>query len=240
MQAQIHTLPAQEPASHRGGSIDFGQIAELPVTALAPSSDNPRRSRGKLSSLAASIASVGVLQPLLVTRVDDGRYDIICGERRWAAAIRAGLELVPCVVCTLSEIERQEAMLIENLQRAALSKVDEAQAYARLMDLGLSQREIGRRVGRSQSYISRRLTLLALPAETQAMVDGGDLPVDQALGYRSGPPTDLFGADEQLQRAWIALRTAVLETGDRRLVRTLRDFAAAHVVLLRMTRNQRS
>jgi ParB family chromosome partitioning protein len=218
------------------GIIDLGQLVDLPVTALVPAPDNPRRGRGKLNDLAASIASVGVLQPLLVTPDDGGRYRIVCGERRWAAAVRAGLESVPCVVCVLSEIQRHEAMLIENLQRSSLSKMDEAQAYARLLDLGLSQRDIASRVGRSQAHISRRIRLLTLPDETRTLVDDGELPLEHALGYRSGPPTDLYGADEQLQRAWMALRAGVIESGDDHLIRLLRTFAAAHAALFQMAR----
>jgi ParB family chromosome partitioning protein len=230
--------PSPPPNSnHRNGMVDLGQIVDLPVTALVPASDNPRRGRGKLADLAASIASVGVLQPLLVTAVDDDdRYRIVCGERRWAAAVRAGLESVPCIVCVLTEIQRHEAMLIENLQRSNLSKMDEAQAYARLMDLGLSQRDIASRVGRSQAHISRRMRLLTLPVETRTLVDDGELPLEHALGYRSGPPTDLYGADEQLQRAWMALRAGVIESGDHHLIRLLRQFAAAHSALFQMAR----
>ena len=224
--------------TRRNGIVDLGQIVDLPLTALVPASDNPRRGRGKLSDLAASIAAVGVLQPLLVTpEEDDDRYRIVCGERRWAAAIRAGLDSVPCVVCILTEIQRHEAMLIENLQGSNLSKMDEAQAYARLMDLGLSQRDIASRVGRSQAHISRRLRLLTLPVETRALVDDGELPLEHALGYRSGAPTDLYGADEQLQRAWMALRAGVIESGDRHLVRLLRQFAAAHAALFHVARS---
>src|SRR5215472_1295357 len=217
--------------------IDFGRLVEVSVADLVPCSDNPRRSRGKLKDLTASIASVGLLQPLLVTRTADGRFQIVCGERRWAAAIRAGLDVVPCILCSLTEIQRHEAMLIENVQRSALSKLDEARAYARLMDLGLSQSQIASRVGKSQSHISRRVLLLSLPDETRALVDDGELPVEQALGYQSGPPNDLYFADEQLQRAWIALRTAVLDTGSKHLIRALRDFATAHVALLHLLRS---
>lgn len=217
--------------------IDFGRLVEIPVTDLVPCSDNPRSSRGKLNNLTASIASVGLLQPLLVTPTTESRFQIVCGERRWAAAIRAGLDTAPCIVCSLTEIQRHEAMLIENVQRSALSKLDEARAYARLMDLGLSQREIASRVGKSQSHISRRVLLLSLPNETRARVDDGELPVEQALGYQSGPPNDLYCADEQLQRAWIALRTAVLDNGSTHLIRLLRDFAAAHVALLELLRS---
>ncbi len=112
MQAHVTPLPARTPVSGAGGFIDLGNVVELPVTSLMPAPDNPRRSRGRLNDLAASIAAVGLLQPLLVTPEGDQHYQIVCGERRWAAAVRAGLDSVPCVVCVLTEIQRHEAMLI--------------------------------------------------------------------------------------------------------------------------------
>lgn len=205
-------------------SADF---VMLPIGRLLPSPDNPRQVRGDVSELAASIETVGVLQPLLVMPLPDERYRIVCGERRWAAATQVGLTWVPCIVRDLTERERQEAMLIENLQRSNLSKLEEAQAFRRLLEMGFTQRVIAARVGKSQSHISRRLLLLALPRQVREQVDQGAVPVDQALGYRAAPPSDVFAADEELQRAWMAVRQHVIDTGDRKLLRLVRDFATA-------------
>lgn len=205
------------------------EILQVRVGELCPASDNPRRHRGDLAELVSSIRSVGILQPLVVSPEPGPGYRIVCGERRWAAAVELGLPTVPCVVRRFTEQERQEAMLIENLQRQNLSPLEEAEAFQRLIALGHSQRQIAERVGKSQGYVSRRLLLLALPAATQEQVERHELPLDQALGYRSAPAEDVFAADEQLQQTWRALRQQVLEGGDRRLIRLMREFSTAYV-----------
>ena len=216
-------------SDHTMSDMPAGDIVHLSVEDLHPAPDNPRTSLGKLTDLSASIASVGILHPLVVSPRPQGGYVIVCGERRWAAAVRVGLHRVPCVVREFEDAERQEVMLVENLQRSSLTKLEEAQAYDRLLQLGLTQREIGSRVGKSQSHISRRLLLLTLPAEVQQSVETGKVSVDQALGYRATPPEDAFDADEALQRSWIALRHEIVQSGNERLVRLLRDFANAYV-----------
>jgi ParB family chromosome partitioning protein len=217
--------PSPFDAAAGGGRSD---LIHLPVNLLEPSPDNPRQSPGDLSPLVASIRTAGVVQSLLVRPLGDGRYQIVCGERRWAAAREAGMTEVPCVVRSLTDFQRQEAMLIENLQRSSLSRLEEARAYERLLKMGFTQRTIATRVGKSQSHISRHLLLLSLPEPIRNQVELGEVPVDQALGYRSAPTGDVFAADEELQRAWIALREHVLTIGNRELVRLVRDFAAAY------------
>src|SRR5712692_1607549 len=210
-----------EPEAH-------AEVVQIRLVDLEPAPDNPRESMGKLDELITSMRAVGILQPLLVVRQrDTRRFTIVCGERRWAAAHEAGLTTVPCLVRELTETERVEAMLVENLQRSSLSRLEEAHAFEQLMRLGHKQGDIARRVGKSQSYVCRRLLLLSLPVEIRARVERGDLPVDQALGYESAPTEDLFRADEALERAWIELRTEILEMCDRRLIRLLREFALA-------------
>jgi ParB family chromosome partitioning protein len=205
-------------------------VTYVPVTDVIPAPDNPRESLGELDELVASIRTVGILQPLVVVRQEGPpRFMIVCGERRWAAALESGLERVPVVVRELTEQQRVEAMLIENLQRSNFSRIEEARAFQHLLSMGLTQVEIARRVGKSQSYVCRRLLLLALPEEVRARVDRGEVPVEQALGYQAAPSSDAFAADEALQKAWLLLRKEVLETGDRHLVRVLRDFATAYM-----------
>jgi ParB family chromosome partitioning protein len=205
-------------------------VTYVPVSDVIPAPDNPRESLGMLEELVASIRSAGILQPLVVVRQDGPpRYMIVCGERRWAAALEAGLEHVPVIVRELTEPQRVEAMLIENLQRSNFTRLEEARAFQHLLSLGLTQMEVARRVGKSQSYVCRRLLLLALPEEVRERVERGQVPVEQALGYQAAPAEDPFVADEALQKAWLQLREEVLERGDRRLVRLLRDFASAYV-----------
>ena len=205
------------------------EVRQIRLVDLEPAPDNPRESMGKLDELIVSMRAVGILQPLVVVRQrDTGRYTIVCGERRWAAAHEAGLTTVPCLVRELTETERVEAMLVENLQRSSLSRLEEAHAFEQLMRLGHTQGEIARRVGKSQSYVCRRLLLLSLPVAIRDRVERGELPVDQALGYETAPPAgDMFRSDEALERSWIDLRTEILGTGDRRLIQLLREFAQA-------------
>jgi len=186
-----------------------------------------------IGELTRSIRSVGILQPLVVTAAEAGGYVIVCGERRWGAAIEAGLTTVPCVVRRFTDEERQEAMLIENLQRQTLRPLEEAHAYERLLCLGHTQARIAHRVGRSQGHISRRLALLHLSDNVQARIDRHEIPVNQALGYEAAKPRDVFAADEQLHHAWLALRQEVVDSRDRRLIRLLHEFADAY--LNRMT-----
>jgi len=204
-------------------------VVDIPIVKIAPAPDNPRQSLGELDDLIASIRAMGVLQPLLlVAQRDRPGYLIVCGERRWAAALEAGLTVLPCIIRVLSDNERVEAMLVENLQRSSLTRLEEAKAFDQLIHLGYTQMDIARRVGKSQSYVCRRLLLLGLAPEVRQQVERCEVPVEQALGYQGAPPDDAFEADEELHKAWLALRQNVLDSGDRQLIRRLREFAVAH------------
>src|SRR5207248_11759617 len=116
-----------------------------------------------IESLAASIADAGIVQPLIVRPLADGRYELVAGERRWRAAREARLATVPAIVRGSDEAERLQTALIENVVREDLNPVDEARACAALVEeLGLSKEELGRRLGRSRSAISNLIRLLDL------------------------------------------------------------------------------
>jgi ParB/RepB/Spo0J family partition protein len=144
---------------------------------------NARGDVGDVSELAASIEALGLLQALTVVELgaEDGQpvYGLIAGERRLTAARQVGLLEVPCVVQDLDERQRVAAMLVENLQREDLAVLEEARGIRRLADMGLSQREIARQLGRGQSHVSKRLALLALPEEIQAAIDRPRDPRDR-------------------------------------------------------------
>ncbi len=149
-----------------------------PLSRLRPNPLNPRaelQSAG-LDELAASIRAQGVLQPLLVT--PEGL--VVAGHRRLAAARQAGLDTVPVLVRDLAPVEQQEIILVENLQREALSPVEEARAYWQLLDAGLSTAELARRVGITTSRVNARLVLLKLDEQVQWMFHRGDLPLTLA------------------------------------------------------------
>lgn len=131
-------------------------IRMIPVDAIVPNPANPRLDVGDVSELAASIEAQGVRQNLLVTPTRDGRYTLVIGHRRLAAAKQAGLDSVPCAVAALSEREQREIMLVENSQRRDLTLLEEANGVQGLLDLGESQADIARKTGRSADYVRAR------------------------------------------------------------------------------------
>jgi len=154
--------------------------ASMPVKLLRDAPDNPRRELGDLGDLTQSIKARGVLQPIIVVPKGAEAYMVVAGHRRKAAAIEAGLTHVPCIVTHMTDEERLEAMLIENCQRSDLSPVEEARAFAKLGELGRSQRELAARLGKSQPHICKRLALLSLPEKVLAKVDSGGITLADA------------------------------------------------------------
>jgi ParB/RepB/Spo0J family partition protein len=152
----------------------------IPIDKLVPSADNPRRKVGDVRDLASSIAAVGVIEPLVVVARPEGGYQVVAGHRRLAAARTAGLSEVPCTVRELSEAERIEIALVENLVRSDLRPVEEAGALFRLVEMGQSVKALSSRIGRSAKHITSRLALLELPPKVQAQVDAGKVTVTEA------------------------------------------------------------
>lgn len=161
----------EETARQSGGKT----VLMLSAAELLPRTDQPRKTfeLSALSSLADSIAAQGIIQPLIVRQREDGFYSIIAGERRWRAAKMAGLAELPCIAVEADEIEAAEMALIENIQREDLNPVEEADAYRVLLETGLKQEELARRVGRSRSAISNLIRLLDLPDETLNLLRRG-------------------------------------------------------------------
>lgn len=147
------------------GIYDTGRVLFLPVEAITPNPDQPRRhfSQPELDELADSIRSMGILQPLTVRR-RDGAWELVAGERRLRAAKLAGLEEVPCLAIQTDSQSSSLLALVENLQRRDLDFWEEAQALRRLISTyHLSQEEVARRLGKSQSAVANKLRLLKLP-----------------------------------------------------------------------------
>jgi ParB family transcriptional regulator, chromosome partitioning protein len=158
-------------------------LAALPVSAIEPHPDQPRRrfDEAALEELAASIAARGVIQPVIVRPLGAGRYQLVAGERRWRAAQRARLHEIPALVRELSEREVMALALIENLQRQDLNPIEEARAYDRLASAeGLTQAEIARMVDKSRSHVANLQRLLTLPEPVIDMVEAGDLSMGHA------------------------------------------------------------
>jgi ParB family chromosome partitioning protein len=156
----------------------------LPVDQLRPNRWQPRShfDEESLEGLAESIRAQGVVQPLVVTTRDGATYTIVAGERRWRAAKRAGLTEVPVVVREITgDRELLELALVENVQRADLNAMEEAEAYRSLQEsFGLSHKEMGTRVGRGRVSVTNSLRLLNLPEEVQDLLRGGQLTPGQA------------------------------------------------------------
>jgi ParB family chromosome partitioning protein len=157
----------------------------LPTSALRPNARNPRRSfaAAELEELAASLRERGNIQPIVVRSlrgVPDG-YEIIAGERRWRAAQRAGLHEVPVVVIEATDAEALQLAIIENVQRADLNPLEEAEGYRALMEeFHNSQEEIAKIVSKSRSYIANTLRLLKLPDAVKAYIQDGKLTAGHA------------------------------------------------------------
>jgi ParB family transcriptional regulator, chromosome partitioning protein len=162
------------------------------VDRITPSPFQPRRTfdEAKIEELASSIRNQGIIQPLVVRRNGDG-YELIAGERRWRAAMRAGLTHVPIVVRDASDHEALQLALVENLQREDLNPIEEANGYRRLLEeFHWSQEEMAEKVGKSRPAIANSMRLLSLPTEVQQEVSSGNLPAGQAralLGLHSEP-----------------------------------------------------
>ncbi|MFN2138288.1 MAG: ParB/RepB/Spo0J family partition protein [Candidatus Promineifilaceae bacterium] len=157
-----------------------GQTPGLLEVAVSDIEPNPRQPRSvlneeTLAELAASIREHGLIQPLIVTRSDSG-YTLIAGERRWRAAQLAGQDTVPVVVKEITPQEMLEVAIIENIQREDLNAIEEALAYAQLMDeFGLTQEAVAERVGKGRSTVTNLVRLLTLPPEVQQAVLDNEL-----------------------------------------------------------------
>ena len=138
-------------------------VQQIDINMIVPNPNQPRTRFLNIEELANSIKEKGIIQPIIVTKIND-KYEIIAGERRWRAARLVGLKTIPAIVRQIEENERLELSLIENIQRENLDPVDEAKAYKLLIEkFNLSQEELARRVGKERSTIANSLRLLNLP-----------------------------------------------------------------------------
>ena len=179
--------------SETGTALDESgapRLEELPIMSIEPNPNQPRVhfDEEALTELAASVAEIGVLQPVLVRPVGDGRYQLVAGERRWRAARRAGLALVPAIVRTTDDLGSVERALVENLHRQDLTALEEAAAYQQLLDdFGLTHEQVAARVGKSRSAVSNTLRLLSLPPGIQHLLADGRLSAGHAKALLGTP-----------------------------------------------------
>ncbi len=181
-------IPAGAPVE--GGALDLGAYRELPVASITPNRHQPRAhfDEESLVALTASVREVGVIQPVLVRPSGDGSFELIAGERRWRAAKRAGLSVIPALVRDADELASVEQALVENLHREDLSPLEEAGAYQQLIeDFGLTHDELATRVGRSRVAITNTLRLFQLPPGIQRLVGEGRLSAGHARALLGTP-----------------------------------------------------
>ena len=172
------------------------EFTEIDVDLLEPNHLQPRTrfDETRIDELSQSIKQNGLVQPILVRRITEGRYQIVAGERRWRAAQRAGLQLIPAIVREIPDEKMLELALIENIQRQELNAIEEAYAYKRLIEtLGLTQEAVAQRVGRDRTFITNYLRLLRLPEDIQQLVEESKISMGHARA--------LLGVDDpEIQR----------------------------------------
>ena len=203
-------------------------LRDVPIAAIVPNPHQPRThlDEAALDELAASIGEHGVLQPLVVTELVSGDYQLIAGERRWRAARRAGLTTVPVVVKEATPQQQLELALVENIQRADLDAVEEARAYRTLADeFGLTHEQIARRVGKSRPLVTQMLGLLRLPSAVQELVSNGSL----SLGHVR-PLLSLKDGEAQQRAARMIVERDMNARQAERLVAEWRDGHRAPVI----------
>jgi ParB family transcriptional regulator, chromosome partitioning protein len=174
-----------------GGSDDDGpRLADIPIDQVVANPHQPRVhfDEESLADLAASIGEIGVLQPILVRPGEDGNFELIAGERRWRAARRAGLTVIPAIVRETDDLGSVERALVENLHRQDLTPLEEAAAYQQLIeDFSLTHEQVASRVGKSRSAVTNTLRLMSLPAAIQHLLADGRLSAGHARALLSTP-----------------------------------------------------
>jgi ParB family chromosome partitioning protein len=185
-------------------------VREIEVALIKPNPRQPRRvfAEAPLAELAESIAARGVLQPILVRpSAEEGRYEIVAGERRWRAAQRAQLHKIPAIVREFDEAGTAEVALIENVQRADLGPLEEADAYAALVErFGHKPEEVGKLVGKSRSHVSNLLRLRDLPESVRAHLEAGTLTMGHARAIASSADAEQLA--EQIVARGLSVRQA--------------------------------
>jgi ParB family chromosome partitioning protein len=184
------------------GSIegDVPRLVDLPIDSIVPNQHQPRVhfDEESLAELAASIREIGVLQPVLVRPVGDSAFELVAGERRWRAARRAGLAVIPAIVRNTNDLGLVERALVENLHRQDLTPLEEAAAYQQLIeDFELTHEQVANRVGKSRSAVTNTLRLMSLPPGIQHLLADGRLSAGHARALLGTPDRTL---QEQLAR----------------------------------------
>jgi ParB family transcriptional regulator, chromosome partitioning protein len=175
--------PAEQSSQPATGTVGGAHFAEIPIDSITPNPKQPRTvfDEDALAELVDSIKEVGLLQPVVVRPLDDGRYELVMGERRTRASQQAGLSTIPAIIRRTEEADLLRDALLENLHRAQLNPLEEAAAYQQMLrDFGCTQEELSVRIKRSRPQISNTIRLLQLPSAVQRRVAAGVLSAGHA------------------------------------------------------------
>ncbi len=185
------SAPASDAPAPAAAAEDM--VQQIAVGKIIANTYQPRSEfdQAALEELTASVLAHGVLQPVMVRPRGGGRYELIAGERRFRAARQAGLTQIPAVVRKMTDEESLTVALIENIQREDLNAMEAARGYRQLLDqFGLTQVELARQLGKSQSTVAYALSLLRLPAEMQDSIASGQLSMEHGKVLLSVPASD--------------------------------------------------
>jgi len=207
-ETQEETFESSETGT-TGGDRPRG-VTEIAIDLIQPNPNQPRKTmvEAELAALADSIAEKGVVQPILLRPIEGGaRYEIVAGERRWRAAQRARLHEIPALVRELTDRETLEIGIVENVQRADLNPIEEAQSYRQLIDrFGHTQEDVAQAVAKSRSHIANMMRLLNLPDSIQKHVAGGRLSAGHARAIATAPNAE--GLAEEIIARGLSVREA--------------------------------
>ncbi|MEU4398649.1 ParB/RepB/Spo0J family partition protein [Micromonospora orduensis] len=206
------SAPARPETELPLSPVPGARFAEIPVDAIVPNPKQPRQvfDEDALEELKTSIQEVGFLQPIVVRQLDDEKYELVMGERRWRAAQAVGRENIPAIVRDTRDDAMLRDALLENIHRANLNPLEEAAAYQQLLEeFGATHEELARRIGRSRPQISNTIRLLNLPAQVQRRVAAGVLSAGHARALLS---LDDSAAQEHLAMRIVAEGLSVRAT----------------------------
>ncbi|GGJ38433.1 ParB/RepB/Spo0J family partition protein [Deinococcus roseus] len=205
----LDALLGKSPLNTAATAEKGEKLLQLPLDQIQQAAYQPRQvfDPEALSELAASIKEKGVLQPILVRQQGD-KYELIAGERRWRAARLAGLTEVPVILKNFNDLEALEIAIIENLQREDLNPVEEAVAYQKLLEQGLSQEGIARALGKGRSTVANALRLLTLPQKALDALEQKQITAGHARAILALPEDDRLWALGQILSRGLNVRDA--------------------------------
>lgn len=225
LDALIPTNRSSDISANTGGLSDTHSkigLRDIAISSIDPNPNQPRVhfDEESMVELSASITAIGVLQPVLVRPEGIDRFQLIAGERRWRAASRAGLTMIPAIVRVTDDVSSVEQALVENLHRQDLTPLEEAAAYRQLLDdFSLTHEQVATKVGKSRSAISNALRLLGLPPSIQSFIADGRLS--------SGHAKALLGTPDRALQEKFAKRAVELGWTVRGLEEAVRDYQQA-------------